>query len=210
MTSKEFSRTPFPGGLMVFVEFATMVVSIWLFASGVHAEHAVQHAPGRIFGGVFLFLLVILGPFGFFVVQPNNACVLLLFGTYKGSVKKNGFWWTNPCTTRRRVSLRARNLSGEQLKVNDLVGNPIEIAAVVVWRVEDTYAARFEVDDYENFVKIQSESAVRHLASSYPYDEREAGEVSLRGSTDQVSQALQGELQEIGRASCRERVYVLV
>jgi len=138
---------------------------------------------------------MIFGLAGFFVVQPNRAVVLVLFGTYKGSVKKNGFWWTNPFTSRLRLSLRVRNFNSDRLKVNDLTGNPIEIAAVVVWRVHDTFAARFEVEDYENFVSVQSESALRHLASLYPYDEPQPGEMSLRGSMDAVSDALQRELQ---------------
>jgi regulator of protease activity HflC (stomatin/prohibitin superfamily) len=175
---------------MVLLEFVAFALAIWLLVTGVKA-----HEPVRALAGAFVLVLFVLGAIGFFVVQPNTAVVLVLFGTYKGTVKKNGFWWTNPFTVRRLISLRARNQVIEKLKVNDLVGNPIEIAAVVVWRVEDTYAARFEVDDYLNYVKVQGESALRHLASSYPYDEREPGEVSLRGSTDEVSKALQTELQ---------------
>ena len=105
------------------------------------------------------------------MVEPNGSKVLLLFGSYKGTVKKTGFQWVNPFNTKRRVSLRARTLNGEKLKVNDLAGNPVEIAAIVVWRVKDTFSASFEVDDYIEYVPMQSESAVRHLASSYPYDD---------------------------------------
>jgi regulator of protease activity HflC (stomatin/prohibitin superfamily) len=133
---------------------------------------------------------------GFMIVEPNGSRVLLLFGSYRGTVKRSGFQWVNPFTgPRRSVSLRARTLNGEKLKVNDLAGNPVEIAAIVVWRVKDTYAASFEVDDYSQYVSMQSETAVRHLASSYPYD-AEDDTISLRRNADEVSAALQAELQE--------------
>jgi len=132
---------------------------------------------------------------GFFVVNPNEAAVLLLFGEYKGTCKINGFRWANPFLTKRKLSLRARNLNGERLKVNDRSGNPIEIAVVVVWRVDNTAQAMFDVDDFESYVEVQSESAVRHLASRYAYDGPE-DEISLRGATDEVNQDLQTELQE--------------
>ena len=107
---------------------------------------------------------------GLFVVQPNEARVLVLFGTYHGTVKHNGFFWVNPFYTKRRITLRSRNLNGQKLKVNDKGGNPIEIAAVVVWQVEDTYRAAFEVQDYDQYVVVQSEAAVRHMAGAHPYD----------------------------------------
>ena len=133
---------------------------------------------------------------GFFTLQPNEAAVLLLFGAYRGTVRNEGLQWANPFYSKQKVSLRARNLNGEKLKVNDQRGNPIEIAAVVVWRVENTAQACFDVDSYERYVSIQSESAVRHLASEYPYDSSGEQTLSLRGSTDEVSQTLQVELQE--------------
>jgi regulator of protease activity HflC (stomatin/prohibitin superfamily) len=137
---------------------------------------------------------------GLFVVNPNDAKVAILFGNYAGSVRKNGFFWANSFFVKRKFSLRARNLSGQKLKVNDYVGNPIEIAAVVVWRVRDTFKAAFEVDDYEQYVVVQSEAAVRHLAQSYPYDSFEDDDVeqglTLRSSADQVNKLLEGELQE--------------
>ena len=188
--SREITRSTVPGALMVLVEILLLAVGIWTFGGGVVAESVF-----RILVGVVLFLGFILGLVGFFVVQPNDAKVLVLFGNYKGTVKKNGFWWTNPFTSRSKISLRVRNFTSDKLKVNDLVGNPIEIAAVIVWRVVDTFDAKFVVDDYENFVQVQSESAVRHLASSYPYDEAQAGEMSLRGSMDEVTDALRVELQ---------------
>ncbi|MCX8156420.1 MAG: SPFH domain-containing protein [Verrucomicrobiae bacterium] len=176
-----------------------------------------------------LFILALLGlvgsiicMMGFFTLQPNEARVLILFGEYKGTVRRSGFHWGNPfysngplkggaegesksllgrkqglsSFTRYKISLRARNLNGEKLKVNDKRGNPIEIAAVVVWRVADTAQALFDVDDYESFVRIQSESAVRHLASAYAYDHGEDNEITLRSGVEEVSAALQKELQE--------------
>ena len=133
---------------------------------------------------------------GLFTAQPNQAVVLVLFGSYVGSVRTSGWWWTNPFITRRKLSLRARSLNGERIKVNDQHGNPVEIAAVVVWKVRETAQATFDVEDYERFVTVQSETAVRHLASSYPYDDYESDGISLRGSTDKVSEFLKAELHE--------------
>ncbi|MBI2926116.1 MAG: SPFH domain-containing protein [Verrucomicrobia bacterium] len=138
---------------------------------------------------------------GFFTLQPNQARVLILFGDYQGTVKKDGFHWTNPFNRKLLVSLRLRNMEGEKLKVNDKRGNPIEIAAVIVWRVQETAEATFDVDNYENYVKVQSESAVRHLANSFAYDHGEENEVTLRSGVDEVSLALQKELQaRLGKA----------
>jgi len=133
---------------------------------------------------------------GLTVVNPNEARVLLLFGRYKGTLLEAGFWWVNPLTVRRKVSLRVRNFESGKLKVNDLDGNPIEIAAVVVWRVVDTAEAMFNVDGYEQFVHVQSEAAVRNLASSYPYDAHEPGQISLRMSAGEISERLKHEIQE--------------
>jgi type IV secretory pathway VirB3-like protein len=135
---------------------------------------------------------------GLFVVNPNEAKVLVLFGKYAGTVRQSGFFGANSFMVKRKISLRARNLSGQKLKVNDKLGNPIEIAAVIVWKVEDTFKAAFEVDNYEQYVIIQSEAAVRHLAQSYPYDSFEdAGEVmTLRASTDKMSDFLEAKLTE--------------
>ena len=134
---------------------------------------------------------------GFFTLQPNEAAVLVLFGKYVGTVRVSVFHWANPFYLKKRVSLRRRNLNGATIKVNDLRGNPIEIAAVVVWRVEDAAKASFDVDHFENYVSIQSEAALRHMAMAYPYDDFHATElISLRGSTDEVSKALQVEVQE--------------
>jgi regulator of protease activity HflC (stomatin/prohibitin superfamily) len=175
---------------MLVIELALLVVSVVVFAQGVQAG-----VVSRIVIGISLFALFVLGMPGFFVVQPNESRVLVLFGDYVGTVKQNGFWWTNPFTSRSRVSLRVRNFNSEKLKVNDLTGNPIEIAAIVVWRVTDTFDAKFTVENYEHFVSVQSESAIRHLASSFPYDERQPDELSLRGSIDEVTEHLKAELQ---------------
>ncbi len=133
---------------------------------------------------------------GFFTLQPNISAVLLLFGAYKGTAKDTGFRWANPLLTKQKVSLRAHNLNGDKLKVNDKRGNPVDIAVVVVWRVADTAQACFDVEHYKDYVTIQAESAVRHLATRYPYDTGEHEELSLRGSLDEVSVDLQNELSE--------------
>jgi regulator of protease activity HflC (stomatin/prohibitin superfamily) len=142
-------------------------------------------------------LLVIFGALlgGVFVVQPNEARVLLLFGRYVGSVTQAGLWWCNPFNRRKKVSLRIRNFQSERIKVNDASGNPIEIAAVVVWRIVDTAKATFDVADYEQFVVVQSETSLRHLASEYPYDDYKSDRLSLRGNADDVRATLQAELQ---------------
>lgn len=148
-------------------------------------------------GGLLMLLTSLIAWGGFFSLQPNESRVLILFGAYKGTARRSGFHWVNPFYSKRsKISLRMRNLNGKQLKVNEKRGNPIEIAAVVVWKVEDTAQAAFDVDDYENYVEVQSESAVRHLASSYAYDQGEEDEFTLRGGGDEVNTALTKELQE--------------
>lgn len=138
---------------------------------------------------------------GFFTLQPNQAAVLILFGRYSGTERTSGFRWANPFFTKEKVSLRARNLNMQTIKVNDHRGNPVEIAAVVVWRVQDTAQAKFDVENFDQFVSVQSEAALRHLASAYPYDSTEEHVQSLRGSMDEVSQALLRELQDrVGKA----------
>jgi regulator of protease activity HflC (stomatin/prohibitin superfamily) len=149
---------------------------------------------------IFITLLIgVLILIGLFIVNPNDSRVLVLFGTYKGTVKRNGFYWANPFYTKNKITLRARNLNGEKLKVNDKAGNPIEIAAVVVWQVEDTFKASFDVDDYEHYVIVQSEAAVRRLAGAYAYDTFEDDEeemMTLRAGSDQVNEVLERELAE--------------
>jgi regulator of protease activity HflC (stomatin/prohibitin superfamily) len=147
---------------------------------------------------LFFIVLAIFTVIGFLVINPNESAVLILFGEYKGTIKKNGFFWVNPFYIKRKVSLRARNLNREPIKVNDKVGNPIMIGIVMVWKVEDTFKAVFEVDDYSHFVDIQSESATRKLAGHYPYDnfDDEQKEITLRAGGEEVHQALETELSE--------------
>ncbi|MBT8274076.1 MAG: SPFH domain-containing protein [Bacteroidia bacterium] len=137
---------------------------------------------------------------GFIMVQPNNSRVLLLFGKYVGTVKQNGFYWVNPFYTKKKISLRARNFDSERLKVNDKLGNPVMISTILVWRVLDTYKAAFDVDNYENFVRVQTDAAVRKLASMYPYDnfadEGHKEDITLRSSVNEVSEALEKEIEE--------------
>jgi regulator of protease activity HflC (stomatin/prohibitin superfamily) len=150
----------------------------------------------RVVAGAVTAAAVLVGP-GFVVVQPNESCVLILFGRYIGTLTEARLWWVNPFTVlwRKKISLRVRNFQSERIKVNDSSGNPIEIAAVVVWRVIDTAKTVFDVEDFEQFVTVQSETAVRHLASQYPYDDYTQDTLSLRGNTDEVRLSLETELQ---------------
>lgn len=152
--------------------------------------------PAWIMAGVALLLFDAVCWWGLTVVPPNTAKVVLLFGRYKGSIKTPGLSWVSPLTTRKTVSMKIRNFESSKLKVNDHIGNPIEIAAIVVWRVVDTAEAVFQVDNYEHFVHMQTESAVRSLATTFPYDAHEDGQLSLRGSAVEVSHQLRGEIQE--------------
>jgi regulator of protease activity HflC (stomatin/prohibitin superfamily) len=153
------------------------------------------HVPLLMFGGVLALIVAVGLSCGFFTLQPNEGMVLILFGAYKGTVRDSGFFVVNPFSKRIKISLRTRNFNSDKIKVNEKRGNPIEIAAVVVWRVQDTAQACFDVDNYENYVRVQSESAVRHVASSYAYDDGEPHEITLRGGSDDVSAALTRELQ---------------
>lgn len=191
--SQETEARTASGWLMVLIELVLFAcVGFMIYALAQSGDNP----PARLIVALVGTLLVAaLGMGGFIVVEPNGSKVLLLFGRYCGTVKHSGFQWVNPLTTKRSVSLRARTLNGDKLKVNDLAGNPVEIAAIVVWRVRDTFAASFEVDNYTQYVAMQSETAVRHLASSYPYDAEDES-VSLRRNADEVSAALQAELQE--------------
>jgi regulator of protease activity HflC (stomatin/prohibitin superfamily) len=190
----EKSTKVFPGYPMLLAGFAVIGLSVWLFILFAGSKEAVQLILALVASFVSLLIFV-----GLIIVNPNESKVLVLFGKYAGTIQENGFFWANPFLSKKRFSLRARNLSGQKLKVNDKVGNPIEIAAVIVWQVQDTFKAAFEVDNYEQYVINQSEVAVRHLAQSYPYDSfedegKEEG-LTLRGGADQVSKLLEGELQ---------------
>ena len=150
----------------------------------------------RALGGVLLGLLAFLSLIGLYKVEPNQAAVLSLFGKYVGTVKDNGLRWSNPFYGKRKVSMRVRNFESGKLKVNELDGSPIEIAAVIVWQVVDSAEAVYNVDDYESFVHIQSESALRTMATSYPYDQHDDGQVALRSHATEISQHLRDELSE--------------
>ena len=172
--------------IVLFALDITLLVLSIIWASGVTPLTVVCIVLAPI-----LFLLM----FGLFVVNPNEGRVLQFFGRYVGTAKDQGLRWANPFYTKRRVSLRVRNFETGRSKVNDTEGNPIEIAAVVVWKVVDTAEATFEVDDYVNYVHVQSESAVRNLATQYPYDTQQEGRLSLRGNTEEIAGQLQTEIQ---------------
>ena len=192
-SNAQFAARAQPGPLAGALVLAGVVGGIALIVIGSAASAAVLTVIGviaLIAGG--------LGAPGLVVVQPNESRVLIFFGRYIGTILETGLWWVNPVTIvwRQTISLRVRNFQTERIKVNDASGNPIEIAAVVVWRVTDTAKAVFDVEDFEQFVVVQSETAVRHLASQFPYDDYAEGAVSLRRNTDDVLTALHAELQQ--------------
>jgi regulator of protease activity HflC (stomatin/prohibitin superfamily) len=187
------------GWPMLVVNIGLVGLGVFLFVRSIYEVEALhQSFPVMKFvAGILVTLLGILFLIGHFTLQPNQSRVLILFGAYHGTVKKSGFHWANPFYSgRTKVSLRAHNFSTEKVKVNDKRGNPIEIAAVVVWRVRDTAQAMFDVEDYQEYVDVQSESAVRHLASAYAYDQGEEDEITLRSNADEVAGALMEELQQ--------------
>src|SRR5262245_15482814 len=179
------------GWVMVVVLLAVLSGAAFGFVMGARAGNALAIVACTL-------AIVVAGVCfnGLTVVNPNEAKVVTLFGVYKGSIKTAGFWWVNPLTARRRLSLRVRNFESGKLKVNDHDGNPIEIAAVVVWRLIETFEAAFNVDDYEHFVHVQTEAAVRILATTYSYDAHEDGQLSLRSSVSEISERLRHEIQE--------------
>ncbi|TDS14491.1 SPFH domain/Band 7 family protein [Maribacter caenipelagi] len=173
------------GYIMLFVALVLLVGGIALL---------------RIYVGAFMIFTALFMCAGFVLVNPNSSRVLLLFGKYVGTIKENGLFWANPLYTKKRISLRASNFDSERLKVNDKLGNPVMISTILVWRVTNTYKAAFDVDDYQNFVRVQTDAAVRKLASMYPYDnfadEGLDEDITLRSSVNEVSEALEKELQE--------------
>lgn len=177
--------------------YLSFVILIALLASNAYLVYwmAINEDPQLLWLEIPLFLYTILHMVGFFVVQPNEARVLVLFGKYVGSVRDDGFWWANPFLVKKHISLRIRNFNSEKIKVNDHHGNPIEIAAVIVWRVVDSARALFDVEDFEQFVAIQSETAIRGLASEYPYDSQDEERSSLRGNPQDIAEHLQKEVQ---------------
>jgi regulator of protease activity HflC (stomatin/prohibitin superfamily) len=186
---REYAAMP---GLPVAIGLLTLVV---LGVAGI-VLGARSHTPPVAVGGVLTVFLSFILMLGLFVVNPNEAKVLQFFGRYAGTVKQPGLRWANPLYTKRRISQRIRNFESAHLKVNDNEGNPIEIAAVVVWRVVDTAEAVFEVDDYNNYVKVQTEAALRNLATSYTYDTHDEAQMSLRGHTAAVAEHLKTEIQD--------------
>jgi len=188
---QERKARSFSGWGMLF----TLVVLLFFFLAGLItfalAEEGWSTLAWAIALAVDVFLLC-----GFVVVNPNEAKVVQLFGTYKGSLREMGFWWMNPLMSKRRISLRIRNFETPKLKINDHDGNPIEIGAVVVWKVVDSAEAAFEVDDYENFVHVQSESALRNMATSHPYDAHQESQMSLRANTAEIATHLKKEIQD--------------
>ncbi len=194
---KEIAGKTKPGGLVLLLSFLVLILSVVIFVNAIINGPEFLAAVGILLFIIFIFMLP-----GFFTIQPNEAMVLILFGKYAGTIKKAGWHWANPFYTKKKISLRSRNINGEKIKVNDEMGNPIEIAAVIVWRVENTAEAVFDVDNYVDYVNVQSESALRHLAGMYPYDNTEDNHtISLRGSSDEVSEALKNELQQrLGKA----------
>jgi len=179
---------PANGYLMLFLFLILFLGSIALIP--------ITETGWSVFGIIAALILA----FGFLMVQPNGSRVLLLFGKYVGTIKQNGFYWVNPFFTKKKISLRASNFDSERLKVNDKLGNPIMISTILVWRVQNTYKAAFDVDNYENFVRVQTDAAVRKLASMYPYDnfadEGVDEDITLRSSVNEVSNALEKEIDE--------------
>lgn len=192
---QEKEKSAIPGFLMLVVVLGMYGYAGYLIYQLIKLGEKHPNMPMMVgqMMGLFIIGAVMLG--GFFIIEPNGSKVLLLFGKYVGTVKSSGFHWTNPFYTKRNISLRAQTLNGQRLKVNDNVGNPVEIAAIVVWQVEDTYKASFDVEYYADFVNLQSETAIRHLASSYPYD-AEDDQISLMRHTDEISKHLGVELNE--------------
>jgi len=187
---KENPLKSLPGIPMVLGLIAGDVVAAWLFVTSIETSPA-QAVASLVLGAVAVFLM-----FGLYKVEPNQAAVLSLFGKYIGTVKENGLRWSSPFYAKRKVSQRVRNFESGKLKVNELDGSPIEIAAVIVWQVIDSAEAVYNVDDYESFVHIQSESALRAMATSYPYDQHEDGQLALRSHAAEISQHLAQELAE--------------
>lgn len=184
--NKEQSHKPYNGYVILFILIVVLLVSI----AGIIT---MKNPWFAVFVMTALFMSI-----GFTTVYPNSSRVLTLFGKYTGSIKENGFFWVNPFYLKKRISLRARNLDSERVKVNDKLGNPIMISVILVWQVRNTFKAAFEVDDYESFVRVQTDAAVRNLAGSYPYDnfEDQDAEITLRSGVKEVNEALEAQLHD--------------
>ena len=188
---KENPLRSLPGIPTVLGVLALSLVAAWAFLAGVRAG-----AGAMVVLAVIATVVAFVVSAGLYMVEPNQAAVVSLFGKYVGTVKENGLRWNNPFYMKKKVSQRVRNFESGKLKVNELDGSPIEIAAVIVWQVVDSAEAVYNVDDYESFVHIQSESALRAMATSYPYDQHEEGQLALRSHAAEISQHLQNELAE--------------
>lgn len=184
---KEKDYNPISGYLMLLVLVAILIIGVY----------SIIIMPNPILISLLVIAMLLIA-IGFVIVYPNYSSVLTLFGKYKGTIKKNGFHWVNPFFIRKKISLRAQNFDSEKIKVNDKLGNPIQISVILVWKVENTFKAAFQVNDYEHFVRVQSDAAVRKLAGTYPYDnfDDEMAEITLRSGLHEVNHALEKELSE--------------
>jgi hypothetical protein len=189
---RERAYNGMPGLPVLLVLLLVDAALVWMLVMNIRSESA----PEIVFSAVMIAFTTLVVVAGLFMVNPNEGKVLQLFGAYKGTAKQEGLRWANPFMTKKKVSLRVRNFESSHLKVNDIDGNPIEIGAVVVWKVFETAEAVFEVDDFEHYVKVQSESALRNLATSYAYDAHDDAQVSLRGHTNAVADHLKREIHE--------------
>jgi len=196
MTIREKPVFRIPGFVAFAIELVLLGAAITLIVLGARATLPGAPPDALIWWGLGLTLLFSLGTPGVFTVQPNEARVLVFLGSYSGSVRDAGFWWANPFAVKKHVSLRVRNFNSDRLKVNDLVGNPIEVAAVVAWKVVDSARALFDVDAFESFVSVQSETAIRAMVSRYPYDAHDDDSFSLRSSPEEIAAELRRQLQE--------------
>ena len=181
----EIERSGQNGYLHLFINLMLLAIAIWLVTM-------------KSLWAIALGFFWLLHMPGFAIVNPNMSLVITLFGTYKGTIRKNGFFWLNPFFTKKKISLKARNFDSERVKVNDKLGNPILISVILVWRVQETFKAAFEVDDYENFVRVQTDAAVRKMAGLYPYDnfDDDEKEITLRSGVEEVNHVLERELDE--------------
>jgi hypothetical protein len=190
---KEFDFPTLPGVGMLVLVLSILCLGVYGI---IHCASMEERNAGGILALVFILVADFFAMAGFFSVAPNQSMVLTLFGKYKGSVRKNGLHWANPFFSKQKVSLRVHNFETQHLKVNDHDGNPIEIGAVVVWKVIDAAEAVFEVENYENYVKVQCEAALRNLATAFPYDAHNEGQMSLRGNANEVVAQLKSEIEE--------------
>ena len=193
--SREVPASGYNGYVMLLVALVLTAGGVWLFLAGVSVAKAGE-APVLLITGILVALVGLLSWIGFYMIQPNQGAVITLFGEYRGTDRTEGLRWVWPWMGKQKISVRAHNIHSERIKINDLRGNPIDIACNVVWRVRDTAQAVFDVDDYDQFVNIQIEAGLRTVGARHPYDDFEENETTLRGSPDVVNSELQAELNE--------------